>query len=115
MAINEQEAQEFHIKKEVELKRKQKKENLTLGSVGNSLTKLISKLQSADNNGECITPESSNSPSESESQNKVFSEKVVEDDSTDSDSDDVDDVIAATVDEISIVIEDISNNNLSTD
>ena len=113
----EHEAQEFHIKKEVELKRKQKKENLTLGSVGNSMAKLISKLQSADNNGECITPESSNAPSESDSpQNTkvVFSETVIVETSED-DSDDSDDDVAgdgAVVDKISIVIADISNNAL---
>ena len=74
---NEKDMQEIHIKKEVELKRKKKKENLTLGSVGESMAKLISKLQNADNKGDCITPESSNTPSESNSpQNtkKVFSE-----------------------------------------
>ena len=84
------------------------------------MAKLISKLQSADNNGECITPESSNAPSESDSpQNTkvVFSETVIVETSED-DSDDSDDDVAdagdgaVVVDKISIVIADISNNAL---
>jgi hypothetical protein len=62
--MDERRVQEFQDQKVVDMKKKRKKENMTIGSVGQSMANLISKLQNADDNGECITPESSNPPSE---------------------------------------------------
>jgi hypothetical protein len=76
--MNEKKNEELNFRRMSDLKKKKRKENMTLGSVGDSMAKLISKLQNADTNGDCITPTSSNTSSEDNSLQNTFSVLEIE-------------------------------------
>ena len=97
----EQKMQEDKIKREVQLKKKAKKEHVSVATVQNKMKKLLDKLHNNDLNNDINTPSSSENSSENVSpQNKVIDGNIniiIEDDDknvvTISSEEDIDDAL----------------------
>jgi len=99
--MREQKLQQEMNQKQVELTKKRKKESVGIGSVENSMKKLISKLQNADKNNDILTPTSSDQSGDEKSPINTSSSKL---------KTSVEDINAVTIDVLSTVKEEINTS-----
>jgi hypothetical protein len=97
--MREQKLQQEMNQKQVELTKKRKKDSVGIGSVENSMKKLISKLQNADKNNDILTPSSSDQSGDEKSPINASSSKL---------KTSVEDIDTVTIDVLSSVKEEIS-------